>query len=415
MVGLPMRALAYSTAIALLLLGEAEGGLLRVGKPIPWTNALPHLNYVREHGVSQFINRYREVRDICNDELKWGDEVEYGIFKVDHGAKKVRVALRAAEVREALEAREAAHSYRAEGCAWHPEYGAWMLEGTPPRTSPNDPHIGWRTEFRSLEVQLTDFENAAFVVFIVLVTRVILAFDLNLYMPLSKVDANMRRAHARDGVLREKFWFRRCIDPPVAGGESPQEEGPDCCAEMTILEILMGQNGGGGYPGLIPLVYAYLDYIGTDAATFERVEAYLELLRRRASGEVMTAAAWMRRFVTRHPAYCGDSVVSDEVAYDLMLAARDVGEGRRAAPELLGPEVIEPVLPEGAFDVPLASARIDAAARRELIDRYAWRRSPSSSAAARRQETSSSNFSSTFERYDSDDAAAECEPFTWGA
>eukprot|EP00611_Tribonema_gayanum_P021824 TRINITY_DN4282_c0_g1_i5.p1 TRINITY_DN4282_c0_g1~~TRINITY_DN4282_c0_g1_i5.p1 ORF type:complete len:514 (-),score=226.07 TRINITY_DN4282_c0_g1_i5:711-2165(-) len=285
----------------------------------------------------------------------------------------------------------------------------------PPRTSPNDPHIGWRTEFRSLEVQLTDFENAAFVVFIVLVTRVILAFDLNLYMPLSKVDANMRRAHARDGVLREKFWFRRCIDPPVAGGESPQEEGPDCCAEMTILEILMGQNGGGGYPGLIPLVYAYLDYIGTDAATFERVEAYLELLRRRASGEVMTAAAWMRRFVTRHPAYCGDSVVSDEVAYDLMLAARDVGEGRRAAPELLGPEVIEPVLPEGAFDVPLASARIDAAARRELIDRYAWRRSPSSSAAARRQETSSSNFSSTFERYDSDDAAAECEPFTWGA
>eukprot|EP00611_Tribonema_gayanum_P021823 TRINITY_DN4282_c0_g1_i2.p1 TRINITY_DN4282_c0_g1~~TRINITY_DN4282_c0_g1_i2.p1 ORF type:complete len:401 (-),score=107.52 TRINITY_DN4282_c0_g1_i2:595-1623(-) len=146
MVGLPMRALAYSTAIALLLLGEAEGGLLRVGKPIPWTNALPHLNYVREHGVSQFINRYREVRDICNDELKWGDEVEYGIFKVDHGAKKVRVALRAAEVREALEAREAAHSYRAEGCAWHPEYGAWMLEGTP-----RAPFRGFTTDLLRVE------------------------------------------------------------------------------------------------------------------------------------------------------------------------------------------------------------------------------------------------------------------------
>jgi Glutamate-cysteine ligase len=38
-----------------------------------------------------------------------------------------------------------------------------------------------------MEVQLTDLENAAFTVFVVLVTRVILAFDLNLYIPLSKV------------------------------------------------------------------------------------------------------------------------------------------------------------------------------------------------------------------------------------
>ena len=29
----------------------------------------------------------------------------------------------------------------------------------PPRLTPNCPHIGWRTEFRSMEMQLTDFEN----------------------------------------------------------------------------------------------------------------------------------------------------------------------------------------------------------------------------------------------------------------
>lgn len=61
-----------------------------------------------------------------------------------------------------------------------------------------------RTEFRPMEVQPTDAENAAFVVFVVLVTRVILAFDLNLYIPLSKVDENMRRAHMRDGVHEQK-------------------------------------------------------------------------------------------------------------------------------------------------------------------------------------------------------------------
>ncbi len=63
-------------------------------------------------------------------------------------------------------------------CRWKPP---------PPQNKPDDPHIGWRTEFRSMEVQLTDFENAAFTVFIVLITRVILAFDLALYIPLSMV------------------------------------------------------------------------------------------------------------------------------------------------------------------------------------------------------------------------------------
>lgn len=30
----------------------------------------------------------------------------------------------------------------------------------PPRMSPEDPHIGWRTEFRSMEVQLTGAEHS---------------------------------------------------------------------------------------------------------------------------------------------------------------------------------------------------------------------------------------------------------------
>ena len=38
--------------------------------------------------------------------------------------------------------------------------------------------IGWRVEFRSMEVQLTDRENAAYAVFIVLLTRAILSFNL---------------------------------------------------------------------------------------------------------------------------------------------------------------------------------------------------------------------------------------------
>lgn len=36
-------------------------------------------------------------------------------------------------------------------------------------------------------MQLTDFENAAYVVFVVLLTRVILSYKLDFLIPLSKV------------------------------------------------------------------------------------------------------------------------------------------------------------------------------------------------------------------------------------
>ena len=41
---------------------------------------------------------------------------------------------------------------------------------------PNSP-IGWRVEFRPMEVQFTEYENAAFSIFIVLITRVLLRFE----------------------------------------------------------------------------------------------------------------------------------------------------------------------------------------------------------------------------------------------
>jgi glutamate--cysteine ligase catalytic subunit len=55
---------------------------------------------------------------------------------------------------------------------------------------PKSTTIGWRVEFRSMEVQISDFENAAFAVFIVLLTRTILSLGLNFYIPISKVNRN---------------------------------------------------------------------------------------------------------------------------------------------------------------------------------------------------------------------------------
>jgi glutamate--cysteine ligase catalytic subunit len=76
---------------------------------------------------------------------------------------------------------------------------------------PPGSNIGWRVEFRSMEAQVTDFENAAFVIFIVLLTRTILSRDLNFYLPISKSDENMKKAYKRGATQNEKFYFRKNV------------------------------------------------------------------------------------------------------------------------------------------------------------------------------------------------------------
>lgn len=200
----------------------------------------------------------------------------------------------------------------------------------------SEQHIGWRVEFRSMEIQITDFENAAFVVFIVLLSRVILGLELNTYIPISKLDANMRTAHKKDAVLKEKFWFRSNLMPGDVDKEScwTATDNPHSCEEMTIHEILTGK--GDHYPGLIPLCRTYLDFIGCDSVTRAKVDEYLDFIEARASGDLITNAAWIRRFVTSHPDYQHDSRVPQTVAYDLLMACKDIGEGRRHEPLLTG-------------------------------------------------------------------------------
>lgn len=103
--------------------------------------------------------------------------------------------------------------------------------------------IGWRVEFRPCEAQITDFENAAYVCFIVLLTRVILTYGLNFLIPISKVDDNMQRAQKRDAVLNQKFWFRKDLaaqsSPEATTKNSTADQ--DICVEMTIDEIINGK------------------------------------------------------------------------------------------------------------------------------------------------------------------------------
>lgn len=54
--------------------------------------------YIREAGVRQFISTYNRVKDLKGDELLFGDEIEYGVFKLDSENRTIRLSLRAKEV-----------------------------------------------------------------------------------------------------------------------------------------------------------------------------------------------------------------------------------------------------------------------------------------------------------------------------
>lgn len=288
-----------------------------------------------------------------------------------------------------------------------------------------------------MEIQLTDFENAAFTTFITLLTRVILTFDLNLYLPLSRVDANMQLAHGRNAAVKGKFFFRRHLAPleegdagfneqytsmfskrmnggngngaksgnlptiPSEGNlnsfdrksssgttasstdtdvSSKRRAAPNASGgaeensyeEMSMAEIMTGK--GDYFPGLIPLVFAYLDHIQCDSVTMERMTRYLEFIEKRATGKLVTPASWLRNFVRSHEDYKFDSVVTDSIAYDLLVACKEIGEGKRSAPDLLGDIVIKPISAADAYDKKLESNQVHNEQILSLLERYSARR-----------------------------------------
>lgn len=213
----------------------------------------------------------------------------------------------------------------------------WMnMRFKPP--PPDTPEIGWRVEFRPTEVQLTDFENAAYCCFVVLLTRVIISFRLTFLLPISAVSDNMKRAQLRNAVMEQKLLFRKglatCSTPPegrkAACCIAPSED----IVEMSVNEIINGR--GDEFPGLVPLIRQYLDSADVDVDTRCTISQYLNFIQKRASGEILTLASWMREFIANHENYNHDSIVGDLVIYDMLKTMDDIAKGKTHCPKLLG-------------------------------------------------------------------------------
>lgn len=213
----------------------------------------------------------------------------------------------------------------------------------PPPAS--EPSIGWRVEFRPMELQITEFENAAFVVFIVLLTRVILTYNLNLLIPISKVDENMVNAQKENAVNKCKFWFRKeiitsktkacsksannitqckenCNDKTAELSDSSV----NCMTLLTIDEIINGKKGQ--FSGLRFFLDKYLLDSQMEAETQCSIKQYLNLISGKASGKIETTAKWIRNYVTSHSDYKKDSIVSDSINYDMLKEIHAMTKGK---------------------------------------------------------------------------------------
>jgi len=73
-------------------------GFLTDGDTLDWSEVQKYCDYIRKHGVKQFLAIYEKTKNRAHDCLKFGDEIEYMLVCVDENKKKVKLCLRANEI-----------------------------------------------------------------------------------------------------------------------------------------------------------------------------------------------------------------------------------------------------------------------------------------------------------------------------
>lgn len=202
---------------------------------------------------------------------------------------------------------------------------------------------GWRVEFRPMEIQLTDFENAAYSNFIYLIVEAILEFnsEINGYMPMSQIWANMDTAHHRDAVLTEKFYWKQDFENTLTG-------------EYTMDEIFHNE-GNGIFPIFIDRILKHKGYVSTnwrdlrasENGSLVRLYYYLKLVSDRAAGILPTTAKFMRDYVLSHNSYSQDSRVSKDINFDLLRVVERISHldnSNKDVTNFLGQEIAQYIL-----------------------------------------------------------------------
>ena len=174
--------------------------------------------------------------------------------------------------------------------------------------------IPWRVEFRPMECQPSDFENAAFAVSLVMIQQAVLS-KIDIQIPMTTIEENMKKANMKNAVLEQEFWF-------FAKGHF---EGL-----ATLDGIFNGIDNR--WPGFIPLTKSWINnkqqqqsskQTGTDTLPppAEVITHYLNFVSARASGAASTPARWIRTLIESEGEGEGEGGQLDRGTYYKMIEA----------------------------------------------------------------------------------------------
>lgn len=187
-------------------------------------------------------------------------------------------------------------------------------------------NIGWRVEFRSMDVQLTAELSFLFCHSLQILSRLLIKmFDkVNFYIPISLVDENFERANMINAATEQKFYFRTNIFDPGL----PQ------LAEMTLKEIF---NGTDKFIGLLKLLDIFLtecteellqEYEDTNTMPNKQAKATFQFLADLSAGKVPTMASLIRDIIQKHPLYKHDSILSENLLDSLTSTLLEIQSGK---------------------------------------------------------------------------------------
>ncbi|KAF4670072.1 hypothetical protein FOZ61_001902 [Perkinsus olseni] len=195
----------------------------------------------------------------------------------------------------------------------------------PPPPAQEDIH--WRVELRTPDVQLSDFENAAFVTVTALLARAIqrratsadccAGGQVSELIPISLLLENMRRAHKNDAVRKVKFWWNDKGDIQ----ERYMEE--IWCSPGGLLDVCRSELSK-GYAGA-----PCCGSVGSQDSTREAASnaaKYINFLEARVRGKVATGAQFLRRRLYASKFYNQDSVITPEAAREMIELCIEIGD-----------------------------------------------------------------------------------------
>ena len=204
---------------------------------------------------------------------------------------------------------------------------------------PADKEHSYKIEIRTCDLQLTPFENTSIIHFIINLYNIILKNNSNFIIPITKVDKNFENAYCNDAINTQKFWWRiNCfnnIDLNKDNFDYIKDE-KENIKLLTINEILNGVKEY-NYPGLIPAIKKEINNNPNyDENARQNLLKFANHMEKKAKGEIWTDAKYIRKFISEHPKYNKDSIITEEINYDLINHLLEIQNGNLKPKELFG-------------------------------------------------------------------------------